>query len=177
MAAMFWNVSTGRIYFSFPAPLNSRIVSGTKMISETSLVTNMDVKKTPKTRKRVRVVMRCIREARRISGRKMFSFLNPSSTHSIIRSVPRVRQSISLSRRSEGGVMIMAAAAASSDRVSIISRLKKPSTFFINPHPYPFMPGTVPGRSAPGPEETISPVCVSEQSFFVKKGKTGRNGA
>ena len=112
------------MYFSFPAAPNSRIVSGTKMISETSLVTNMDVKKTPKTRNSVSVVIRFIRAARRISGRKIFSFLKPSSTHSIISRVPSVRQSISRSSRSDGGVMIKATTAASSDSVSIISFLK-----------------------------------------------------
>ena len=135
MAAMFWKVRTGRIYFSLPAALKSRIVSGTKMIRETSLVTIMEVKKTPKTRNRVRVVIRFIRAARQIRGRKMFSFLNPSRTHSIISSVPSVRQSISPSSRAEGGVMIIAATAASKDRVNIISRFKNPKIFFINPLP------------------------------------------
>ena len=114
------------------------------------MVTNMEVKKTPKTRKSVRVVMRFMRPARRISGRKMFSFLKPSRTQSIISSVPRVRQSISRSSRCDGGVMIMAASAARRDRVSIISFLKKASIFFMSKFPFPadFPESGVPVRQA-----------------------------
>ena len=63
------------------------------------------------------------------SGRKMFSFLKPSSTVSIINSVPSVRQSISDSSSHDGGVIISAATAAKTDTVSIGSLFKNDSTF------------------------------------------------
>ena len=95
------------------------------MISDTSLVTNMDVKNTPNTRNRDRVVIRFIREARRTTGSSTFSRLKPSRTHSIISRVPRVRQSMSRISCGVGGVTTRAIAAASTDRVSI-------SSFFRN---------------------------------------------
>ena len=107
------------------------MVSGTKMIRETSLVTNMEEKKTPKIRNREREAMRFRLPARLTSGRRTFSCLKPSSTHSIIRSVPRVRQSMFPTSSAEGGVMTIATAAASRDRVSIISFFRKPRTRFI----------------------------------------------
>ena len=59
------------------------------------------------------------------------SFLNPSSTHSIMSSVPRVRQSISWISFSVGGVMIMATIAAKTDIVSMGSFFRNSSAFFI----------------------------------------------
>ena len=121
MAAMFSMEITGRMYCSFPPSRNSRMVSGTKMISDTSLVTNMEEKNTPKTRKSDSEVIRFSRPARLTRGRRRFSCLKPSSTQSIISSVPSVCQSMSRTSCGEGGVMIRAMAAASRDRVSIIS--------------------------------------------------------
>jgi len=51
MAAMFSRLKTGRMYFSLLPALKRIIVSGTKIIRETSLVTNIEVKKTENTRK------------------------------------------------------------------------------------------------------------------------------
>jgi hypothetical protein len=95
------------------------------------LVTNIEVKKTPKIRKSDRDVIRLSREATPASGRSTFSRLKPSSTQSIIRSVPRVRQSMSRSRAFVGGVMISAAAAASRESVSISSFFRKAVTCFM----------------------------------------------
>ena len=90
---------------SLPAALKSMIVSGTKMISETSLVTNMDEKNTEKTRKNERAVTLLMLPARRSTGLNMFSLLKPSRTVSIRNRVPRVRQSMSLRSSRDGGVM------------------------------------------------------------------------
>ena len=135
MAAMFSMEITGRMYFSLPPLRKSRIVRGTKMISDTSLVTNMELKNTPKIRKRERLVIRFSPPASRTRGRRTFSCLKPSSTQSIIKRVPRVRQSMSFSSRAEGGVISRAIPAASSERVSISSFFKNPSSCFITVSP------------------------------------------
>lgn len=51
IAAIFSIEMTGRIYGSFFAVRKRRIVSGTKTISDTSFVTNMEEKNTPKIKK------------------------------------------------------------------------------------------------------------------------------
>ena len=130
MAAMFSMLMIGRMKRSLPPARNSRMVSGTKMISDTSLVTNIDVKNTPKTRNSDRPTMVCIRRVSWISGRKMFSCLNPSSTVSIIKSVASVRQSMSDHSRTLGGVMNSAMTAAASDTNSMASLLTSPSNPF-----------------------------------------------
>ena len=136
MAAIFSMEMTGRIYFSFPPSRNSMMVSGTKMISDTSLVTNMEQKKTPKIRNREREVIRFRLDARPTRGRRTFSCLNPSRTHSIIRRVPRVCQSISSISCAEGGVMMRAIPAARRDNVSISSFFRKLNIFFIRFCPF-----------------------------------------
>ena len=95
------------------------MVSGTKMISETSLVTNMDEKKTENTRKSESAAMERMPPASRSSGRKIFSLLKPSSTVSIMKRVARVCQSMSESSRAEGGVINSDATAAAAERSSI----------------------------------------------------------
>ena len=87
---------------------------GTNTISETSLVTNMDVKNTPNTRNSDSPAMVPMRPVRRSTGRNTFSCLNPSSTVSIMNSVPSVRQSMAESRAFDGGVISRESAAASS---------------------------------------------------------------
>ena len=100
----------------------------------------MEEKKTPKTRNRDREAIRFRPPARLTRGRRRFSCLKPSRTHSIIRSVPRVRQSISRSSRGEGGVMTSAASAASRDSVSIISFFRKERIRFIMAVCLPWFP-------------------------------------
>ena len=51
MAAMFSMEMTGKMYFSLSPFLNKRIVRGTKIISDTSFVTNIDVKKEERERR------------------------------------------------------------------------------------------------------------------------------
>ena len=131
MAAIFSMEITGRMYFSFCPLRNSRIVSGTKMISETSLVTNMDVKKTPKTRKRDSPVMLLKRVLNLIMGLKMFSFLKPSRTVSIMNRVPKVRQSMFRTSAMLGFVISIDTRAAIIASVSIISFLKNCRIFFM----------------------------------------------
>lgn len=130
MAAMFSIEITGSMYFSLFPALNSMIVSGTKMISDTSFVTNIDEKNTQQIRKNDSPGMVMNRFAKRMNGRKMFSCLKPSSTVSIMNSVPSVRQSMPESRSLLGGVMNIAMTAAASARVSIISFLKKAAIRF-----------------------------------------------
>ena len=101
------------------------------MIRDTSLVTNMDVKNTPNTKKSESAVICFKRDARPTTGFSTFSFLNPSSTHSIISSVPKVRQSISSISFSVGGVITMAMIAAKTDTVSMGSFFRNSSAFFI----------------------------------------------
>jgi len=122
---------TGRMYFSFPPALKSRIVSGTNMISETSFVTSMEVKNTPKIRNADSPAMLLKPEASFISGLNIFSFLKPSRTQSIINSVPSVLQSISLRRVFDGGVMIRETAAAITAATSIGSFFKNDDIFFM----------------------------------------------
>ena len=105
------------------------------MMSETSLVTNIDVKNTPKTRNSESAVIFPRRAANAAIGRSTFSRLKPSSTHSIIKSVPSVRQSISRRRLGVSGVMISEAAAASRESASIFSRIRKENSFFMGIHP------------------------------------------
>ena len=94
------------------------------MMSETSFVTNIDEKKTPKMRKSERDVM-CLKcAARRTTGASTFSRLKPSSTVSIIRSVPSVRQSIDEMSRADGGVITSETMAASTESVSMGSLFK-----------------------------------------------------
>ncbi len=100
------------------------------MISDTSLVTNMDVKKTPNIRKRERATIVFNLEASPMTGRRTFSFLNPSRTQSIIRSMPRVCQSMSFISPHVGGVIKSEMIAAMTARVSINSFFKNPSIFF-----------------------------------------------
>ena len=126
---MFCMEMTGRIYRSFLPARNSRIVSGTKMISDTSFVTNIELKKTAKTRNRLRPAIEPIRPARRSSGLKMFSCLKPSSTVSIMNSVPSVRQSMSESSRFVGGVMHSAITAARTETVNIGSFFRNEISF------------------------------------------------
>ena len=101
------------------------------MISETSLVTNIEEKNTENTRNSDSPAMERMLPASPSSGRKMFSFLKPSSTVSIINSVPSVRQSISDSSSHDGGVIISAAIAARTDTVSIGSLFKNDNTFIF----------------------------------------------
>ena len=121
IAAIFSIEITGSIYFSLSPPLKSSMVRGTNMIRDTSLVTNMDVKNTPKIRNRERVSMVEKRALSMIRGLKIFSCLKPSSTQSIMSSVPRVLQSTADKSAGEGGVIKSDITAASSDTVSIAS--------------------------------------------------------
>ena len=132
MAAMFSMEITGRMYFSLPPPRKVIMVSGTKIISETSLVTNMEVKNTPKIKNSESAVMRLSPEAKRTMGISTFSCLKPSSTQSIISRVPRVCQSMSRSSCVLGGVMNSAAIAAAADTVSMSSFLRNPVIVFIS---------------------------------------------
>ena len=131
MAAMFSIEMTGRMYCSFPLFRKSIIVRGTKMISDTSFVTNIDVKKTQKTRKRERLLTERNLVLNLMSGLKMFSFLNPSRIVSIMNSVPSVRQSIFPGRSAVGGFRIMAETAAIIESRSMGSFFRKASIFFI----------------------------------------------
>ena len=90
------------------------MVRGTNTISETSLVTNMEEKNTPNTKKSESPAIVPMRPVRRRSGRNTFSCLNPSKTVSIINSVPSVRQSMAESNAFDGGVINKESAAASS---------------------------------------------------------------
>ena len=95
IAAMFSKVRTGRMYFSLSPSRNKIIVSGTKIISETSFVTNIDEKNTQKTKKIVRffIVERFL--VLFMSGAKIFSLLKPSRTERSMKRVARVRQLMS----------------------------------------------------------------------------------
>ena len=116
---MFSIEITGNMHSSRLTPRNSMIVSGTKMISDTSLVTNMELKNTPKIRKSESPAMDLKLAASLISGLKSFSCLKPSSTVSIIKRVPSVCQSIFWIRSGVGGVMNSDMRAAASDTSSI----------------------------------------------------------
>ena len=133
MAAMFSMEITGRMYASLPPCRNRRMVRGTKMMRDTSLVTNMEEKNTPNTRNRDRGAIRSIFALRDTKGRSRFSCLKPSSTVSIMKRVPRVRQSTARSREASGGVMKRETAAASRDTVSISSFFRKRRIGFIYP--------------------------------------------
>ena len=128
---MFSNVRTGRMYFSFPPARNIIIVSGTKLISETSFVTNMDVKKTEKTKNSERFFIFERRLVLRSKGAKMFSCLKPSRTERSMNKVARVRQSMFFKRSESGGVIKSDAIAASRETLSISSFLKIEIILFI----------------------------------------------
>ena len=130
-AAMFSMEMTGRMYASFPPARNKRMVRGTKMISETSLVTNMEEKNTPKIRKKDIPTIEVSFWESLMSGQKMFSFLNPSNTVSIIKSVTSVCQSMLPIRVISGFVISSESAAANSDTASIGSRFNNASSFLI----------------------------------------------
>ena len=66
-----------------------------------------------------------------MSGQKMFSFLNPSNTVSIIKSVTSVCQSMLPIRVISGFVISSESAAANSDTASIGSRFNNASSFLI----------------------------------------------
>ena len=108
------------------------------MIRDTSFVTNIDVKKTPKIRKSERAVIVFSFEASPTTGLKTFSFLKPSKTQSIISSIPRVCQSIFDMSSLSGGVINKEMTAASTASVSISSFLRKLSIFFMGKLYYNF---------------------------------------
>ena len=124
MAAMFSNVRTGKRYFSLFPIRNKMIVKGTKIISETSFVTNIEEKNTQKTKKKERLVIPPIFSVIFNRGLKICSFLNPSRTVNNMKRVARVLQSISYRSFNCGGVMKREMTAAKSDTESIISFLK-----------------------------------------------------
>ena len=133
IAAIFSMEITGKIYFSLSPFLNKRIVSGTKIIKDTSFVTNIDVKKTPKIKNSESVAIVLNFLLKLITGSKIFSCLKPSRTHNIIKRVPSVCQSISFISAFVGGVINKETTAASTATVSIISFFKNSNTFFIYP--------------------------------------------
>ena len=124
IAAMFSKVRTGRMYFSAREARNKIIVSGTKIMSETSFVTNIDEKKTQKTKKKVSARIDEMFFVFRRIGSKIFSLLKPSSTESSIKSVASVRQLMSEKSAREGGVIKSETAAATSETESMMSFLK-----------------------------------------------------
>ena len=101
------------------------------MMRETSLVTNMEEKNTENTRNRESPTMEPILPVSRIRGRKIFSFLKPSSTVSIMKSMARVCQSISARSVGLGGVISRETSAASRETDSIRSFLNSSAIFFI----------------------------------------------
>ena len=107
------------------------IVRGTKIISETSFVTNIEVRNTAKTKKKVRPFMDLRRLVRFKSGLKIFSFLKPSRTVKSIKRVHKVFQSIEESRSFEGGVIKREITAARSETESIMSFLNRALVLFI----------------------------------------------
>ena len=126
---MFSSVRTGSMNFSLFPALNKIIVNGTNMIRETSLVTNMDVKNTLKTKKNVSAIIEPSLLVFRRSGENMFSFLKPSSVLRSMKSVARVFQSIDERRFFDGGVMNNDAIAAMRATESMSSFLKNASVF------------------------------------------------
>ena len=128
-AAMFSKTRTGTVYFSLLPARKRIIVSGTKMMRETSFVTNIEEKKTEKTKKivRPRIVFKWPVRCKR--GRKIFSFLKPSRTESSIKRVARVCQFISYKSFADGGVIKREAIAAKSETESISSFLKRARIF------------------------------------------------
>ena len=101
------------------------------MMRETSLVTNMEEKNTENTRNRESPAMEPILLVSRIRGRKIFSFLKPSNTVSIMKSMARVCQSISAKSVGLGGVISRETSAASRETESIRSFLNSSTIFFI----------------------------------------------
>ena len=131
MAAMFSIEMIGRMHSSLLTLLKRRIVSGTKMMSDTSLVTNIEVKNTPNMRKSERLAIVENPELSLRRGRNRSSCLKPSRTVSIMKSIPRVCQSMAKIRFLDGGVMKSDMTAARSDTGSIGSFLISNSNFFI----------------------------------------------
>ena len=107
------------------------IVIGTKIIKETSFVTNIDEKNTLKTKKKVRPVIPPILLVIFNRGSKICSFLKPSKTLNNINKVARVFQSISCRSFNCGGVIKSETIAAKSDTESMISFLKMKAILLI----------------------------------------------
>ena len=107
------------------------IVKGTKIISETSFVMNIEEKNTQKTKKKERLVIPPIFSVIFNRGLKIRSFLNPSRTVNNMKRVARVLQSISCRSFNCGGVMKREMTAAKSDTESMISFLKTKVTLLI----------------------------------------------
>ena len=132
IAAMFSKVSTGIKYFSLSPALKIIIVSGTKIISETSFVTNIDERKTEKTRKqeieKIELsLLVCLK-----TGLKISSLLKPSRTVKSIKSVARVFQSMSRRIAFDGGVIKNDTITTASETESMISFFRRPANFLKN---------------------------------------------
>jgi hypothetical protein len=97
------------------------MVSGTIMMSDTSFVTNMDVKNTPNIKNSDSLGIVLNLEASLTIGSNTFSRLKPSNTRSIINNTPKVRQSRFLNNSTDGGVINREMIAAISEIESIIS--------------------------------------------------------
>ena len=128
---MFSMEITGRIHSSRLTPLKSIMVSGTKIIRDTSLVTNMELKKTPNIRKSESPAMDLKFALSFIRGLNSFSCLKPSKTVSIINRMPSVLQSMEESSAFDGGVNSSDTAAATTATGSIGSFFKNIISFFI----------------------------------------------
>ena len=107
------------------------IVIGTKIIKETSFVTNIDEKNTLKTKKKVRPVIPPIFLVIFNKGSKICSFLKPSKTVNNMNRVAKVLQSIVLKSSFCGGVIKSETTAAKSDTESMISFLKMKAILLI----------------------------------------------
>ena len=107
------------------------MVRGTKMMRDTSLVTNMLEKNTPNTRKKLSPNMVENFSVSRRTGRNRFSCLKPSSTLSSINRVARVFQSMAFTRSALGGVITSDTSAAATLTTSIASFFRKEMTVFI----------------------------------------------
>ena len=105
-------------------------------MSDTSFVTNIEEKNTPKITKNEIPAIEVIFSANLRSGLKIFSFLNPSNTVNIIKSVTRVCQSIFLSNSVLGFVINSEITATKTEIVNIISFFKYSTTFFITVFPH-----------------------------------------
>ena len=131
MAAMFSIEITGSMHSSLLSSLNTRIVRGTKIIRDTSFVTNIEVKNTPKMKNKESVAIVLKFELNLIRGLKRLSCLKPSKTVSIMKRVPRVCQSMFLSNPLSGGVIIKETKAAINETRSIGSFFIVSAIFFI----------------------------------------------
>jgi len=125
IAAIFSKVRTGRIKHSFWLCLNKIIVSGTKIMRDTSFVTNIELKKTPKTKKIVRNLIDDNFRAFLKTGSKISSLLKPSRTVRSIKRVASVLQFMSDKSSFEGGVIKSEIRAARRATESIMSFLKR----------------------------------------------------